>query len=196
MKYKIKDLNYINQDNFTAELLGNFDFDNSTIFKLLKGIQNRVNLTTETVLSYVDKFKWAEEDLRGYLMLEDAQHNYYVIREDNLIEVEELADKYESIGIKGIIKSGDKMIVIPSDAYRAAGYKKVVITRSSEDADDNVKALMTCLLKRNGFNIDNIYTIAETIVDDVEAKDIVEVINEPVKKEKKAKKTKTKSKTK
>lgn len=191
MKFKIKDLSHINQDNFTAELLGEFDFDKSTIHKLLKGVQNRPNLTTETVLDYVDTFGWDEEEgLQDYLLLEDDQHNYYVIREDNLIPVEEITDKYESIGIRGIIKSGDKMIVLPSNEFKAYGYKKVVITRSPEDTDDNVKALMTCLLKREGYSIDDIYTVAETITDNTKAKDIAEVVNEPVKKEKKSKKDK------
>lgn len=191
MKFKIKDLSHINQDNFTAELLGEFDFDKSTIHKLLKGVQNRPNLTTETVLDYVDTFGWDEEEgLQDYLLLEDDKHNYYVIREDNLIPVEEITDKYESIGVRGIIKSGDKMIVLPSNEFKAYGYKKVVITRSQEDADDNVKALMTCLLKREGYSIDDIYTVAETITDNTKAKDIAEVVNEPVKKEKKVKKDK------
>ena len=191
MKFKIKDLSHINQDNFTAELLGEFDFDKSTIHKLLKGVQNRPNLTTETVLDYVDTFGWDEEEgLQDYLLLEDDKHNYYVIREDNLIPVEEIIDKYESIGIRGIIKSGDKMIVLPSNEFKAYGYKKVVITRSQEDTDDNVKALMTCLLKREGYSIDDIYTVAETITDNTKAKDIAEVVNEPVKKEKKVKKDK------
>ena len=191
MKFKIKDLSHINQDNFTAELLGEFDFDKSTIHKLLKGVQNRPNLTTETVLDYVDTFGWDEEEgLQDYLLLEDDKHNYYVIREDNLIPVEEIIDKYESIGIRGIIKSGDKMSVLPSNEFKAYGYKKVVITRSQEDTDDNVKALMTCLLKREGYSIDDIYTVAETITDNTKAKDIAEVVNEPVKKEKKVKKDK------
>ena len=191
MKFKIKDLSHINQDNFTAEILGEFDFDKSTIHKLLKGIQNRCGLTTETMLDYVDAFGWDEEEgLQDYLMLQDAKHNYYIIREDNLIPVEEITDKYESIGIHGIIKSGDKMIVLPSNEFKAFGYKKVVITRSPEDQDDNVKALMTCLLKREGYNIDDIYTIAESITDTAKARDITDVVNEPVKKEKKAKKGK------
>lgn len=182
MKYKIKNLNFVSQDNIVAKLMHDCqDLTTAELTKLLNGMANKQNITTDMEFSEYSYFALNDvSDKYCYLILvDDTNTNMYVVRQDNVVEVPELEDKYRQLDIKHIIKSGNKTILLPNARYT----KKVVVERSLEDADDTVKAIMICLLKREGYNIDDIYTIA----DDVDAKYANKAVEVPAKINKKNK---------
>lgn len=163
MKYRIKDLKHIHQDNITAQIINETEASKSDIAKLIKGIVNRKNITLDTLFDVVEYYEPNDVDLKyGYVLLADDFGNHYIIREDNIEAVPQLNDKYEMMGIKNIIKQGNQMILVSDGTFKD---KTVIIERRDEDKDDTVKALMICLLKRAGYSIDHIYDIADTIKD-------------------------------
>lgn len=200
MKYKIKDLKHIHQDNITAQIINETEASKSDIAKLIKGIVNRKNITLDTLFDVVEYYEPNDVDLKyGYVLLADDFGNHYIIREDNIEAVPQLNDKYEMMGIKNIIKQGNQMILVSDGTFKD---KTVIIERRDEDKDDTVKALMICLLKRAGYSIDHIYDIADTIKDrkpvtvkkEVKKDNKVDKPSEEVKPTAKKKSTKKKSK--
>lgn len=156
---KIKDLKYIKQDSTIIKILDKYDLNESAVQRILKGVSNRDKITIDSTFDVIDWIDIEENSKYGYYLLENNL-GIFPIREDNIVQYKELDDIKASLGIDKIIKAGNKTILISDDSYYC---DKIVTERDTFDKDDIVKAIMICLLKRDGYNINDIYTVADSV---------------------------------
>ncbi|WP_300924625.1 hypothetical protein [uncultured Clostridium sp.] len=202
MKYKIKNLEHIKQDNALADILSNDGVSKSFVDRLLKGFSNRNKITTDTLFDFVDMYRIDDSSLKFNYCLLENKLGIFIIREDNIEVVDELEDVCYSLGIKRVINVGNKTILVSDSDYTMGENNKVIIERKEPDENDPVKALMICLLKRDGYNIDDIYAVAEAfsqnnlkeeyIIDTSDNNVIADTIEKEVKKSSKKKEKKSK----
>lgn len=175
MKYKIIDPKYIKSDTFVSDYIRKCPVK-AISDKIVRGLSNKANVTVDTVFTAMQLIGKPSESHIDYAMLEN-DNGIFIVRVDNIKTIEELSDIYKRLNINKIIKSGKATILIDSkpvsefvkDDNMLAGirptvsYKKFTTFRDEFDNDDAAKALMILLLKREGYNISDIYAVAETL---------------------------------
>lgn len=146
MKFTIKNKKFLNRSDLVIDYIQYQDNDKMST-KLIEGMLNISKIEeNKTEFEYVD---YREDD---YVLIEN-QLGAFIVREDNLNEIEEEQDILDFRNIKKVIKSGDKTILLTYDD------RKFITTCAKDDIYDIEKAVMILLLKKEGYTVDEIYTI-------------------------------------
>lgn len=146
MKFTIKDKRFIRIADEVIDFI--VDFDDEKMSKaLLRGLTNLSKIEENKT-----EFEYVNYRSDGYILIQNNL-GAFITREDNVNEVEETQDILDFRNIKKIIKSKDKTIMLTYDD------RKFVTTRSKDDEDDIEKAVMILLLKKEGYTVNEIYTI-------------------------------------
>lgn len=156
MKYQIIDTNYIRKNNTVSDYLMTYVLDKKEANKFIRAINNVNKITTETEFEFYDSF--VGSDNFNYFVLEN-NFGCFITREDNVNIIIDDEDINIFHGIKNIVKSGDKTVLITTDN------KRYMTTRDASDKDDIEKAIMILLLKKEGYTVDDIYTIIASAKD-------------------------------
>lgn len=170
MKCKIIDKKFIRKTNvvsyFITEKLPSMyfnDYKDMAIRKIISGLDNIPNLKTEDEFEFVLRF--AGSDHYDYFVIEN-DNKYYITRHDNVKFIEDIDYVKEHYGIERIIKSGKKTILIDDEG------NKYVTTKDDSDKDDIEKAVMMLLLKYNGYRVEDIYKLIESVEDTTPVKKV------------------------
>ena len=86
-----------------------------------------------------------------------SQYGCFITREDNVVYDYDDEDILSEYGIRKIIRSGDKTILIEENG------DKYITTKDNVDKDDIEKAVMILLLKRAGYSVKDIYSIVDMV---------------------------------
>lgn len=126
---------------------------------LIKSIDKRNEVKQGDKFQLVDVLVPPHEDFESFKSYIAIKNNIgtFLVREDNLELIEEPQDILEDLGIKRIIKNGNKTILIDMEN------NKVMTTRDNNDKDDPEKAIMILLLKYAGYNIKDVYNLVDLI---------------------------------
>lgn len=155
MKYRIKDKKYINKPEAITEyeVYGKFSIANG----LLKGQLSYAFCEVEDYeFNCLDEFRHRG---KPYMVVENAELGVYIVPTRNLEEIEEFEDKLNSLGITEIIVNGPATIMFDDSG------EKYVTKVDSRDNYDIEKAIMILLLKKEGYNLDTIFEVAEELTE-------------------------------
>lgn len=158
MKFKITNLNYTKNDTAIKEFLSIAKNRESFCSKLLKGVQNIKNIKLDDQYT-MDLSNYTINGFDEQYCVLTNENGSYLIRQDNIEIIMEAQDYLDSCGISKLIKSGDKTIMISEFGY------KYITTKHESDKDDMEKAIMLLLLKREGYNYQDIKHLAESYKD-------------------------------
>lgn len=154
IKYKIKELKYIRRDKVVTycihETVG-LNLEEAT--KLIKSLDNADKITKDTYFDW--KYDFVYND-NSYVVLE-CEYGLFITRTDNVkpkVVFDNILDKF---GIKALIHSGDKTILVNNDK------NKYMTTKNIVDDNDIEKAVMLLLLKREGYTYEDIAELTRNI---------------------------------
>lgn len=150
MKVTIKELEYLECNSDIIYL-----YDGPYKRDIIKSIYS--TSLVEKTHEFSIKETFAVEGLEIEYAVIQNEIGTFIARADNLIIIEEAADTLERLGIKRIIKSGDKTILITN--YN----EKFITTRNKVDKDDIEKAVAFLLLKSEGYSIEDFYTVVNSV---------------------------------
>lgn len=146
MKFTIKDKRFIQKNDLILDYI-NVSCDKDINKMLLKSLSN-----IDKIVENKTEFEFVEY-YYGYLLVKNNSIGAILVREDNvngIIETKDILDEYD---IHKVIRNGDKTILITSDN------DKFITTRQKEDEYDIEKAVMILLLKKEGYSVNDIYSI-------------------------------------
>lgn len=152
MKFTIKDKRFIQKSDEVLIHLNEVE-DVKIARAVLRGLTNISKIEeNKTEFEYVN-YNYNS----NYLLIENKELGAFIVREDNVNEIEEVQDVLNLYGIEKIIKSGDKTILLNENG------EKFITTRAKEDEYDIEKAVMILLLKEKGYAVTHIYDIISTV---------------------------------
>lgn len=102
-----------------------------------------------------DAFEIEYADMGCFLV--KTEYGSYLVKENNIILLEEMEDTLAKYGIKKLFKSKNKTILLTLDG------KKIITTKLPEDKSDTEKAVMIALLKHSGYSMDDVYSMVEMV---------------------------------
>lgn len=151
MKFTIKDKRFIQRNDIILDYIkGSCDEDiNKMLLKSLSNISKVVENKTE--------FDFVEDYFDGYLLVKNNSIGAILVREDNVNAIIETNDILDGYDIHKVIRNGDKTILITHDN------DKFITTRQKEDEYDLEKAVMILLLKKEGYSVNDIYSIINSV---------------------------------
>ena len=156
MRLKIIDPKYINTGKILLYLIQSDEKNVDYELDLIKSIENKSKVQADDIFECIDSF-CPDGFNSGYVVIKN-ETGTFIVREDNVKLVnDDPKDILENYGFHKLIRGGNKTILI--DEY---GHKYST-TRDEEDVDDPEKAVMILLLKKEGYNIKDIYAISELI---------------------------------
>lgn len=160
--YRVYNTNYIRKNKAVSDYIVKYVIDEDVASKFIKGIANADKITTETDFDFYDGF--VGNDNKSYMVLENKL-GLFITREDNVeIVMDDQAYLEDFYNIKSIIKAGDKTILVTVDG------RTITTTRDKTDKYDIEKAVMMLLLKKDGYKVEDIYTIINSAVDSNKSK--------------------------
>ena len=155
MRLNIIDPKYIKTDKVLLDFIQSDESNVGYELDLIKSIENKSKVQAGDVFEYLDSF-YLDGFQYGYIVIKN-ENGTFIVREDNVKPTDDPKNILEVYGFHKLIRGGNKTILI--DEY---GHKYST-TRDEEDVDDPEKAVMILLLKKEGYNIKDIYTISELI---------------------------------
>lgn len=154
MRFYINDLKYVRRNKVILEYVNDCHVEDNLVSDLFKGLTNIDKLTTTEPLEIVDVFE--SDDGNCYNVLR-SQYGCFITREDNVVYDYDDEDVLSEYGIRKIIRSGDKTILIEENG------DKYITTKDNVDKDDIEKAVMILLLKKAGYSVKDIYSIVDMV---------------------------------
>lgn len=155
MRLKIIDPKYIKTDKVLLDFIQSDEDNTGYELDLIKSIENKSKVQADDIFEYLDSF-YLDHFHYGYVVIKN-ETGTFIVREDNVMPTDDPKDILENYGFHKLIRGGNKTILI--DEY---GHKYST-TRDEEDVDDPEKAVMILLLKKEGYNIKDIYAMSELI---------------------------------
>ena len=155
MRLNIIDPKYIKTDKVLLDFIQSDESNVGYELDLIKSIENKSKVQAGDVFEYLDSF-YLDGFQYGYIVIKN-ENGTFIVREDNVKPTDDPKDILENYGFHKLIRGGNKTILIDEYSH------KYSTTRDEEDVDDPEKAVMILLLKKEGYNIKDIYTISELI---------------------------------
>ena len=154
MKYKIKNFEYVNSKSVIDNIIDNYPCGSCFIKRIIKGVSNLDIIPYNQEFEYYDTI-YTNGDFNYYLL--ECDYGIFVVRQDNVEQVEELQDTLNDLHISKMIKSGNKTILIDNEG------SKYITTKHPNDKEDLEKAIMMLLLKRQNISFKQISKLVEYV---------------------------------
>lgn len=153
IKFTIRELRYIRRDKVVTYYIQEKSRNLEEATRVMKSLDNIDKITLDTIFVVADSFEYSNNI---YEVLE-CEYGLFVTRADNIKPIAVYENNLERLGLKTIIVSGNKTILIDNED------KKYMTTKADIDEEDIEKAIMLLLLKKMGYTYEDIADLVKEV---------------------------------